>query len=201
MSKSAMKLFCLSIVLVLCIAGCLPMRSIHPFYTDETEVMDKGLVGVWGEPNDANDTWTFHARDKGGYTLDITEKKNVSNFEAHLFTCGDTHLLDLGPGDLSDVFKNSLVAITLLPAHLLLRLERQEDQLTLYVSEGDTLKSMLQEDPNAIAHLEIDNEFILSAPPEALQRYLGRIKDVNDLWGDPIQLTRQSVPDIKPLGL
>ena len=152
--------------------------------------MDGMLLGAWGDPNDVNDTWTFHARDKGGYTLDIKEDNKVSSFEAHLFSCGGTRFLDLGPGDLEEVVHESLVVVTLMPLHLLLRVDLQGPNLTLYVSEGDALKSLLKEDPNVIAHIDVDNECILSAPSEALQRYLGKVKDNDELWDDPIRLTR-----------
>lgn len=39
------------------LAGCVPVMSLHPLYTDEDVIFEEKLLGTWLD--DSNDTWTF----------------------------------------------------------------------------------------------------------------------------------------------
>jgi hypothetical protein len=92
-----LKLF-LALALVLLSAGCAPVDSLNPLYTEKDVVFDEALLGQWGTPEDG---LNFARMGKDGYSLvtfgkdDTTGQTMSLAFEAHLVSLQGHRFLDL----------------------------------------------------------------------------------------------------------
>ena len=164
------------------INGCLPVRSIHPFYTQDNMVFTQDLVGRWGDHND-DSTWMFVADDKKTYSLYIEDDNVVSSFTATLFQVDGTFMLDVVPNSIvEECGQDNLEVSHVLPLHGLLKVEIQDNRLYIQISDEKTWKSLLASDPNVIGYTLVDNETILTDKSESIYSYLWSIQDTNDLW-------------------
>jgi hypothetical protein len=116
----------------LLLPACIP--SINPFYTDKDVAFESRLLGEWeGKDKDDKQIWKFEeGKEKNSekaYTLTVTEKDGKhGEFEAHLFKLKEEYFLDIVISDLgADV--SDLVAASLIPGHLLLRVPQIEPEL------------------------------------------------------------------------
>jgi hypothetical protein len=167
------------------INGCLPVRSIHPFYTQDNIAFTQDLVGRWGDPKD-DGTWMFVSDDKKTYSLYIEEDNEVASFKATLFLVDDTFMLDVVPNSLfEECGKDNIEVTHVLPLHGLLKMEIQDNRLYIQISNEDTWKSLLTSAPNVIGYTLVDNETILTDKSEIIYSYLWSIQDMNDLWEEP----------------
>ena len=75
------------------LGGCVPVMSLHPFYTKENVVFDKKLLGTWvDDPNRPETTWHFESIDepRNAYKLIfIGEDGQKGSFVAHLLKLKD----------------------------------------------------------------------------------------------------------------
>jgi hypothetical protein len=84
----------------LCLAGCFPIDSLNPLYSDNNVIFDPALLGRWSgsEPNE----FLRVERGENGAYLIVYEKKDndaagETIFEAHLVSLGGEKYLDLVP--------------------------------------------------------------------------------------------------------
>ncbi len=48
------------------LAGCVPVMSLHPLYTDKDVIFEEKLLGTWlDDPNSPDTAWQFKRTDKG----------------------------------------------------------------------------------------------------------------------------------------
>ena len=70
------------------IGGCVPVISLHPFYTEEDVVFEEKLLGKWvDDPNDPDTTWEFNRIEepKNAYKLVFYDDEGKKgSFVAHL---------------------------------------------------------------------------------------------------------------------
>ena len=85
-------------VMVLLIGGCVPLKSLHPLFTEEDVIFDSGLVGKWRKTTDKdkNETFEFRKLEDNNYLV-ITSEKEVPTgmLEGHLLKLGEYTFLDL----------------------------------------------------------------------------------------------------------
>jgi len=92
--------FALAIIAVL--AGCAPVDSLSPLYTETDVVFDPALLGQWHEKAGEKGGWSFTKADDGGYVLLISDTddngQNINlMYEAHLVDLQGHRFLDLAP--------------------------------------------------------------------------------------------------------
>ena len=160
----------------LALVGCMP--SWNPFYTEKDLVFEKALVGSW-RPADAIDTskesWEFSKNGEKLYLLKQTDERGrTANFEAALFKLNNQLFLDLYlkkiEGD--DDTMNIWAALSLVPAHLLIKVEQFAPSFKMAIMNPDWMQKHVTANPEAIAHRVVENGIVLSSTTAELQKFL-----------------------------
>jgi hypothetical protein len=181
----------------LLLAGCVP--SWNPLYTEEDLVFDPSLVGIWRPANaeeGSKETWAFT---KGGdklYRLQQTDEAGrKADFEARLVRLQEHRFLDLYLCKVEDddVKLNAWAGFSLVPAHLILRVEQIEPALKIAAINPDWMKKFLKLHPDAIAHrIVLEDNVILTASTSDLQRFVLEHADDEGFFGGAMELKRQA---------
>jgi len=184
------------LLLGLLCAGCVP--SWNPFYTDKDLVFDPTLVAAWKPtegPAESPETWAFtRASDRSYQLLHTDEEKRQATFDVRLFRLNNQRFIDLYltriEGDGLKV--NAWAGVSLVPAHILLKVEQIEPTLKLAAMNPDWLKKHLQQRPDAIAHrVMADGSLVLAATTADLQKFiLAHLAD-DEFFGGPMELKRR----------
>lgn len=172
--------------------SCIP--SLSPLYTERDLVVDPALVGTWaGE--DAEETWTFAAGEGKSYRLVIRGEGKSAVLDAHLLLLGGHRFLDLYP-DLDQLAAAALgpyYELSLVPAHLFLRVGELGPGLELALLDADWLDELLKRRPRALDHRRIaDGGIVITASTRELQRFVLRHVDDPGAFGEPSRLTRRA---------
>jgi hypothetical protein len=162
-------------LLALCLAGCIP--SVNPFYTEADLRAEPALAGRWRmEQNGGWEDWVFAPGDTTGYALTITTHEGkTGRFSAHLFELNGQRFFDLVATDADFVpSQYDLVKFSLIPGHLLVRMDWAGDHFRLALFDFDWLAKHLEANSDALAHhRETDRkEILLTADTAALQRFV-----------------------------
>jgi hypothetical protein len=184
------------LLFALALAGCVP--SWNPFYTEKDLTFDPALVGAW-RPVEAKESskeaWGFSKAGDKLYELAQTDEEGrKAVFDARLFKLKDHLFLDLYltkiEGD--DLKVNAWASLSLLPAHLLLRLEQIKPALKLAVMNPDWIQNYLKKSPDAIAHRIVsDGNVVLAASTDELQRFILAHLDDKDFFGGAMEMKRK----------
>jgi hypothetical protein len=178
----------------LLLGGCIP--SVNPFYTNKDVVFDERLLGEWQakESSDEPQLWRFDKGDDKAYKLTVTEKDGKhGEFNAHLFKLKQELFLDLIPNDCDYATNQAdLVAYSMFPGHLLVRVSQLEPELTLAFCDFDWLKKHLVANPKALAHrVEQKDPILMTASTRDLQRFVLKHLAGGELFGEPAELVRK----------
>jgi len=186
-------------ILLLCVvtlAGCVP--SWNPFYTDKDLVVDPALVGTW-RPVEAKEsskeTWEFlKAGDKLYQLAQTDEEGRKATFDARLFKLNGHLFLDLYltkiEGD--NLKANAWASISLVPAHLLLKVEQIEPALKLAAMNPDWMQKHLKQHPETLAHRVVsDGDIVLAAGTDELQKCVLAHLDETEFFGGAMEMKRK----------
>ena len=201
----------LGTVLILILAtGCF-VRSLHPLYTEQDIVFEPGLVGRWNDDDEA--VWAFSRGDGDNYDLIITDDEgNRDPFVAYLVRIEGNLFLDLLPGT-TKLEGTEFYKSLFLPVHTFCHIKQIEPTLQMRAPDLDWLEKLLEENPKAIRHEKIQNEFtgppapeaedpenvsrgkiqyeiILTAPTKDLQSFLIEHLHDKDAFGEPSDMKR-----------
>jgi hypothetical protein len=184
------------LLFTLALAGCVP--SINPFYTERDLVFDPALVGTW-RPVEAKEsskeTWEFaKAGDKLYQLAQTDEEGRKAVFDVRLFKLKDHRFLDLYltkvEGDQLKV--NDWASISLVPAHLLLKVVQIEPALKLAAVNPDWMQTHVKQHPNAVAHRVVsDGNIVLAASTDELQKFVLAHIDDKEFFGGAMEMKRQ----------
>lgn len=155
------------------LTACIP--SVNPFYTEKDVVFDPRLIGSWGDPDDADESWRFEVATNKTYRLIVSEEKGKrGEFAAHLFKLRGHTFLDVTPTELElREDQVDLVGAALIPGHLILRVRSIEPDLKLDWVDWDWLKKHLEANPKALKHRVTATEsIVLTAETRDLQRFV-----------------------------
>lgn len=185
--------------LALCLPGCIP--SVNPFYTDKDVVFDPGLVGTWQEKGKEQkpQIWRFEKADERAYKLAVTEEQGKQGeFDAHLFKLKQDYFLDLIPNNCDYATNQAdLVAASMFPGHLLVRVIQIEPELKLAFFDFDWLQQQLTNNPSILAHHREGDRFVLTASTRELQRFVLKHLAEGELFNKPGVMVRQTKPGEK----
>jgi hypothetical protein len=188
----------LGVAALLC--ACIP--SVNPFYTAKDVVFDTRLLGEWQEKDKTNnpDVWKFESATNKMYKLTVTEKgSKQGEFDAHLFKLKQEYFLDLIPADCNYATNQAdLVAASMFPGHLLVRVPQLEPELKLAFFDFDWLQKFLEKNPKALAHHKEGDHVVLTADTRDLQKFV--LKHLDELFEKPDAMVRRtnSVPALTP---
>jgi hypothetical protein len=175
------------------LSACIP--SVNPFYTNKDVVFDPRLLGEWQmkESSDEPQLWKFEKGDDKAYKLTVTEKDSKrGEFNAHLFKLKQEFFLDLIPGNCDYATNQAdLVAFSMFPGHLLLRVPQLGPELKLAFCDFDWLKKHLEANPKALAHRIEQDRILLTASTRDLQRFVLRHLAAGELFQKPGELVRK----------
>jgi hypothetical protein len=178
------------------LCSCIP--SVNPFYTDRDVIYDPRLPGVWrvakskGEP----EVWKFESTTNRAYRLTVTDKDGKQGqFNAHLFQLKQGYFLDLIPADCEYATSQAdLVAFSMFPGHLLVRVPQVEPQLKLAFFDFDWLEKFLEKTPKALAHHREGDRLLLTADTRDLQKFVLKHPGKDELFKEPDTMVRQTNP-------
>ncbi len=172
------------------VAGCIP--SLNPFYSEQDIVFDPRLLGEWHTKGDTNDvqTWKFEEAETNAYSLVITNKgSKQGKLDAHLFKLDGQLFLDLIPSECKyDSDQADIIAASMFPGHLLLRVPQLEPTLQIAYCDYDWLSKYLEVHPDALPHHKEQNSVVLTPQTGALQAFV--IQHLNELFQKPEEFER-----------
>ena len=186
-----------AIVLVfLSLAGCLPVRSLHPFYTDKDVVSEPQIVGRWfdSEDKDSHSEVTFAEMGNHSYEMVISDpdKSTELKFVSHLFRVGNTLFLDALLNDFRVKGTDEGVLAFAVPAHTIFEVKLAGDSLHLISLDDDWLKKALANKTVQIAHEDLgDGSILLTATPTALQQFIAAHAGDKNAFNIDSNLTRR----------
>ena len=149
------------------LAGCVPVMSLHPLYTEQDAVFEAKLLGVWvDDPNEAKAIWEYKRPDesKAEYELiysDNEGKKGV--FAAHLVKLEGRFFLDAYPKefpcDVDDPNKTNwhYNAFFMVPTHTFMKIDCIEplQAVSKCLSEGEQI------DADSLKKLSANHDSVL----------------------------------------
>jgi hypothetical protein len=215
MKAKKMAFYCLAAVL----AGCGPVFSLHPLFTEEDIVFDEQLLGTWVEGSDKSETsWEFArlneadvgpvAKDvlgdvKGLYRLTVTTKEEDKVLRGSVVAClgkleGRMFLdvfPDKFPSGQQDMEKMPLRynAFFFVPVHTFIQVDRTGDQLKLRLTDEERLAKLLEAEPTAVKHERaMEDRRILTASTKELQAFVLKHAGDDRFFADATVLTRTS---------
>jgi hypothetical protein len=176
------------------LCSCIP--SVNPFYTDKDVIFDPRLLGAWQEKDkpDNPDVWKFEGTTNKMYKLMITEKEGKQGtFTAHLFQLKQEYFLDLIPEDCNYATNQAdLVAASMFPGHLLVRVPQIEPELKLALFDFDWLQKHLEKNPKSLAHHREGDRLLLTAATRDLQKFVLQHLGEGELFAKPDYMVRRT---------
>ncbi len=188
---SKIKIFFVTGIFIL-IAGCY-IQSLNPLYDKESLTFDSELVGTWYSTEDDDAVWIFEKARENEYILTgrFSEDKSIreAKFEAFLVQLNDFLYLDIYPKEMEaipDVYREHLI-----PVHTFLKLHREGDVLMTQSLNYDLLKEIMSQEKATIAHINLDNRLLITAPTEVLQKFFIEYAQRENIFQTPDTLYRK----------
>ncbi len=168
------------------LAGCVP--SLYPFYTESDLVFEPALLGTWWDGDGGDVSWTFAQGGEKAYDLIHEENGAKQEFQAHLFRLGAVLWLDLYPvtpkePDFHDMH--------LVPAHTVSRVWLEDGALRVGMLSYDWIKAAIERKPRFVAHAQLEDGLVLTAPTAQLQKLLRAHADDPEAFGRPGECARE----------
>ena len=190
-------------------AGCVPVVSLHPLVSPDTIVFDPQLIGVWrDEPETAWEFARATASDADTlpdgvgadkvYRLDFRDEEGRKGaFLACLVKLGDKLFLDVFPrtfpsgqdqAEKMDLPYNTLFFVR---AHTFIGVDEIGNQLKMRLTDDEAFTKLIEAEPNAISSTPVDGNPVLTASTEALQAFVLKHADDDQLFASEVVLTRK----------
>jgi hypothetical protein len=157
--------------------GC--VRSLHPIYTDDTLTYDPAFLGTWVDQKDETRIEIAASSDNEqpgaikSYRVVHTDKDAKSaRLLGHLAKVGDLLVADLTIAEENNLPDSDFAKAHLFPLHTFWVVRLEDQQLTIRAINHDWMQKFVAENPAAVAHYKSNDDVILTAPPEALQKFL-----------------------------
>jgi hypothetical protein len=190
------------------LGGCVPVISLHPFYTEKDVVFEEKLLGKWvDDPNGPETTWEFNRIEepKNAYKLIFYDDEGQKgSFVVHLvkLQSGRTPkenklFLDVYPSELpweiEDESKLELPynSFFLIPVHTLIKIDFIGPQLKMWLTNEDEMEKLLEEEPDAVKHTFIEDRLILTASTKELQNFILKYADDKRVFKGEVALVRK----------
>ncbi len=194
-------------ILLTFLNGCIP--SLQPLYTPDKLVMLSGLPGIWHREQQENkakkaELWTFRPGEGKNYLL-IHEDENgrVAAFDVHVVKLGRHYFMDFYPGSLPVDKPNGTIGSILgdteqmngfmkqhlIAVHTFAKVEMTGHVMKINMFDPDFLKHLLENQQIRIKHEKTENEYLLTAPPADLQKFVEKYAEEKTAFLDePIVL-------------
>lgn len=176
--------------IVLVLAGCEPVPSVHPLFSEHDVVFEPALVGTW-VMRENGDTLTFHQSGDKAYEATYTEENVAVKFEVHLIQLGKFLFLDAYPLEQPERFD-------LIPAHSFYRIRlevshaMEGDVLQIAFLDDDWLRKRIEEGEVNIAHERLGTDILLTASTKDLQMFVLKYAEDKEAFPDPEEFRRHN---------
>lgn len=188
------------IPLLLTLSACIP--SVHPYYRTSDLVFEPAVLGAWRATEDDEwEQWTFTRHDETGYAIAIVSSEGKSGrLLGRLFTLGGRRYLDLIAEDVKYAdTQHDLISVSLVPGHLLARLDQDAAGIRLAFFDFEWLGDYLKAHPDEIAHRAENESPVLTATTAELQRFVLAHAGDDELFETENRPLYVSVPADAPL--
>ena len=161
-----------ALAIALLALGC-PARSIFPLFNEKDLVFNKDLVGTWV----GKDVLTIERSGEKSYKAILKEgtepgaSSSTATYTAQLGKVGKYWFLDSTP------MSDHNVDHHFIKSHLITRIRLEGDGLFMATLEGDRLKELIDGGTLRVSHVKRENEIVLTASPEELQRLVLQLAD------------------------
>ncbi len=196
--------------LAVLMGGCVPVVSLQPLVSKDTLVFDPQLLGVWHD--EPGTTWEFaratssdaDALPEGvgtdkAYRLDFRDEEGrKGSFLACLVKLDEKLLLDVFPrafpSGQEEADKTVLPYNTLffVRAHTFIRVDQISNQLRMRLTDDEAFEKLIEAEPNAISFVAGDTAPVLTASTGALQAFVLKHADDEQLFVNEVVLTGKS---------
>lgn len=187
--------------MVMLLAGCIP--SLHPLYTEKDILRMDAITGDWLS-DDSTSMYQIIASpdEKPSYLftyLELPGKGNLfnadssrANFIVNLVNLNGSYFMDFYPGENDDLENlNVLLQVHLIPAHTFAKFRVTPDTIIIWRFDPDWLESLFDENRIRIAHEKIDDQIVLTASTEELQKFVSKYADDPSAYVAPEVLIRK----------
>jgi hypothetical protein len=197
------------------VAGCIPVLSLQPLFTEQTLVFDEHLLGLWvNDPNQMITSWEFtHLQPADQNMLPEAlkdQRERVYRLKVH---DKDDHrgafiacLVKLEGGLFLDVFPASFPSgqtdeeemplmyncFLFVPGHTFVKVEATADTLKMRLTDDDKFKELTDAEPNAVQFESVDDRPILTASTKDLQAFVTKHANDQRLFSEEAVLKRKA---------
>ncbi|MFC1558558.1 hypothetical protein ACFL40_04295 [candidate division KSB1 bacterium] len=200
--KSKNILFIGLILIMAVFAGGCFVTSLYPLYTEQDVIFDPGLLGKWKEGKDIWEFQRMEKEDDSYQVIIIQDGSPVGMLEGHLVKLDKYMFMDYIPSHF--VFKddsNNVIKDVpddkilwwnqahLIPTHSFGRISIEGDSLKISLLDIDWFKKMVKENKINIKYEETEDNFLLTASTEELQKFVVKYAEdekVFNLKDDPL---------------
>lgn len=197
--------------------SCIP--SLHPLYTEDKLVFIEDLLGIWTDEamleaekklqitfaEDGSNMprmWSFEKGSGKSYHLIHVEDSLAAAFDVHVIQLGEHYFLDFYRVDASkeeadkyhfpmDVKVNTLEAFHLLPVHTFAKMEITDEHLAIKMFDAEFIEDLFEEKRIRLKHEIVDQQVVLTAGPEELQKFVSTYADHPDAFLEGDYLKRK----------
>ncbi|MHC4394725.1 MAG: hypothetical protein ACYS1A_03650 [Planctomycetota bacterium] len=180
-------------LLAVILGGCVP--SLNSLFTENELIFEENLLGTWAE-DDSRETWQFKrgSDDPNNkfYEMTYTDSNGKGVFFAGLGKINDVMFLNIYPHEPELDKTNDFYKFHILRVNTFMKIEQIEPTLKMAMMSPDTIKEMLENDPNIIEHKFIENgeRILLTASTKQLQQFMKEHANDKDLFDEPVELKR-----------
>ena len=175
-----------SLILVMLLAGCVP--SIHPLYTEDDIVFLPVLLGTWEEEDEG--TWTFTKKGDNSYFLQMVEDDESANFIVHLVSLDDHLFMDFFPGDNDHIEMCAFLSVHYFPVHTFAKVIIDKEKIEIHCLDPGFIEDLLEQNKIRISHEKSDDNIILTASTEELQKFVRKYADDQKAYVSPTVLKK-----------
>lgn len=184
------------------------IRSFYPFFKEKDIIEDKRFEGSWLDVNESLDTnhlsdeesskgtptWEFKSS-KNSFKLKIKNTigpDNYTDFKVTPFELDGHKLLNFEIADIESEYALSVMHI--LTVHTIAEYRFSGDTLTIGWFSSSKFKEIFKKNRARIDHIEHNNDVLLTAKTEDLQRFILKYIDLEEFSpsdGDYLKLVRK----------
>jgi len=137
----------------------------------------------------------FEQSTNKAFEVTITEQGKTGKFRAHLFKLKDSQFLDVIPADCNYASNQAdVVAYSMFPGHLLMRVTQIEPEVKFAACDYDWLQKYLEANPTILAHHTEYERIVLTADTRDLQKFVLKHLGTNELFKDYGTMVRRAKP-------
>jgi hypothetical protein len=170
----SIKLLLLFLVIA-AMSGCV-VRSLQPLYTEKDLVFKPELVGKWTQPEaKPEEYWQFDKATENSYKLIFKGEDGTAEFDVHLVKLKNNLFLDFLPAGLKE--GNDFYRFHFIESHSFARIWIEKDSFRMSVLNYDWFSKMIDKGKIKISHEKVDDNIIVTASTEGLQKMLIKYAD------------------------